>query len=264
MTEEEKKAKEAEEEAKRKAEEEAETDLELDDIDDEEEDEEAKKKAEEEAKHKAEMEERARQAQARREREARERAEKEKRMQEDAFQKGELSALKENPYTKEAIKDEYDLKVYKLQKSIEERGGDPITDLPKEMAKLERDVGTKTKEQESEKKSKEEAIRNDIKDFQTKFPKLNLTEILNDPDFSKYYDGRLGVKGGKSLAELYTDFNDMKSRLTKNEPPKSNEEEENGKVSPPSPNGGRKQQQTSYSKMSEDEKIKELKKQGLI
>lgn len=204
------------------------------------------------------MEERARQAKARREREARERAEREKQIERDAYLKGKLEGKKVNRFTNEPIEDEYDLKVYELQEDIEKHGGDPIADLPKRMAGLEREAQNKVKMRKEEEAKKDEAVKNDIKDFMSKHPDIKVGELLEDPDFKTFAEGRLGTI---PLDKLYGDFNNMKSKFSGT---KKKEEEDDEHVTPPSPTGGRKEHPTSYSKMSDADKEKELRRQGLI
>lgn len=233
-------------------------DIDVDDIEEEEEksDEEEEKKKAEEAK----KQERARQAKLRREREAKEREEREAKIRKEAKLEGELEASKVNIFTNEPIEDEYDLKIFKLQKQLEKEGKDPISDLPKKLAEMERSASREAKKKSEEEAEANKVIDNDIKDFRTKYPTVNLSELLKDPDFKDYSEGRLGVKGGMSLAQIYENFNKFKAKYSKSK----NEEEESDKPTPPSPNGGRKTKKTSYSEMSEDEKIKELRRQGLI
>ena len=219
-------------------------------------DEDGDKKVEEET----EKEERARQARLRREREARERKAREEEIRRNAKLEGELEASTVNTYTNEPIKDEYDLKIFKLQRELEKEGKDPISDLPRKLAEMERSANHEARLKEQKKKEDEEIIEKDIKDFQSKYPDVSLAELLKDPDFKDYSDGRLGVKGGLSLAKIYENFNKFKDKYSKT----TKEEEGSDKAIPPSPNGGRKTKQTSYAEMSEEEKIKELRRQGLI
>lgn len=250
-------------------------DEDIDEIDDDEEDEDADDEDEKDKKSKEQKgsddkkskkvqdeAERARQAKARREREAKEQQAREKAIEEKAYLKGKLDSTKVNTFTNEPIEDEYDLKIYEIQKELDKEGKDPITDLPKRLAELNRNAGKKAKEEADSKKEREDAIDKDISDFRAKYPKVNVAELLKDPDFKDYSDGRLGIKGGKSLAQIYEDFEKFKSKYVTKKV--EEEEEDDGKKSPPSPDGGRKHQKTSYSTMSEEDKIKELKRQGLI
>ena len=225
--------------------------------DDKEEDgtEEKKSKKEEQDKN-----ERARQAKARREREAKEREDREKRIREEAYLKGKLDSTKVNTFTEEPIEDEYDLFIFETQKQLEKEGKDPISDLPKRLAEINRKKAKEASEKESEKNKLNEQIDKEFAEFRGKYPTTKISELLQDPDFKDYADGRLG-KGGKTLTQLYESFLKLKEKLVGK---KEEEEEDDGKRGAPSPNGGRKTQKTSYSDMSEEEKIKELRRQGLI
>lgn len=232
--------------------EELDDDLNYDDIEEEEVEEQPKKKVQDEN-------ERARQAKARREREAKERETREKAIKDEAYLKGQLDSTKVNTFTNEEIEDEYDLKIFTIQKQLEKEGKDPISDLPKRLAELNRSAGKKAQEEAKEKKEREDSIDKDLKDFRSKNPKVDVTALLKDPDFQSYTEGRLGVKGGKSLAQLYADFETFKAKYEK----KETKVEDDAKASSPSPSG-QPHKKTSFASLSEEDKIKELKRQGLI
>jgi len=204
-------------------------------------------------------EERAKQAQARREREAREREERIKR---EAYLKGKLDSVKVNPFTNEPIEDEYDLKVYEIQARLKAEGKDPLADLPRALAQAEREAREKAKADEQEKREHSEAIDRDLAEFRQKHPDVDPAQLMQDPDFIEYSDGKLGVKGGKSLSEIYEAFGKFMERQGKPLKPKQKPEE---KPSAPSPNGGRRTAPTSdYSKMTKEQRIEYLKKNKLI
>ena len=204
-------------------------------------------------------EERAKQAQARREREAREkeRAEREEAIRKEAYLKGKLDSVKVNTFTNEPIEDEYDLEVYELQKKLESEGKDPLADLPKALAKMEREAKSKAEAEEKGKKEKAEAIDKDIADFRHRHPDVDASSLLNDPDFIEYSSGRLGKD---PLSEIYESFDRLKSKLVGQKA----EGEDGKRTPPPSPNGGRKTEKKSYSDLSEKDKIEALRKAGLI
>lgn len=224
-----------------------------DEVDDE--DEETSQKSKEE-QDKA---ERARQAEARRKREAKEREAREKEIERQAYLKGKLEATKVNTFTEEPIEDEYDLFIFETQKQLEKEGKDPISDLPKRLAEINRKNAKEATEEANKKRKLDEQIDKEFAEFKDKYPSIKIPELLADADFKDYADGRLG-KGGKTLIQLYESFQNLKKRFGG----KEEEEEDDGKKSPPSPNGGRKTTKTSYSKMSREAKIKELRRQGLI
>lgn len=224
------------------------------DEDEDEDDEKSKKSKEEQDKA-----ERARQAEARRKREAKEREAREKEIERKAYLKGKLEATKVNTFTEEPIEDEYDLFIFETQKQLEKEGKDPISDLPKRLADINRQSAKKATEEADKKRQLDEQIDKEFSEFKDKYPSVKIPELLADPDFKDYADGRLG-KGGKTLTQLYESFQNLKKKFGGSE----EEEEDDGKKSPPSPNGGRKTTKTSYSKMSREAKIKELRRQGLI
>jgi len=240
-------------------EEEEEVDDDDDGHDDDDEDEDDEKSKSKKSKEEQDREERARQAKLRREREAKERKAREEEIERKAYLKGKLEASKVNEFTKEPIEDEYDLFIYETQKALEKEGKDPISDLPKRLAEINRENGKKASKEADEKQKLNEKIDREFVEFRGKYPKVKIPELLEDPDFKDYADGRLG-KGNKSLTQLYESFLALKEKFGD----KEKEEEDDGKKTPPSPNGGRKHQKPSYSSMSKEEKIKELRRQGLI
>lgn len=221
--------------------------------DDEEDDDDTKKEEQDKA-------ERARQAKARREREAKEREAREKEIERKAYLKGKLDSTKVNEFTEEAIEDEYDLFIYETQKALKAEGKDPIADLPKRLAEINRKKAKEESDEETKKKQLNEKIDKEFAEFRGKYPSIKITELLSDPDFKDYADGRLG-KGDKSLTQLYENFLKLKKKLGG----KTEEESEDDGITPsPSSTGGRKREKTPYSQMSKEQKEKELRRQGLI
>lgn len=236
--------------------------VEVEKPDEDEEDEEESKSRDDEkkAKEQQDKEERARQAQKRREREAKEREAREKAIKDEAYLQGQLDGIKVNPFTEEPIEDKYDLEIYKIQLELQKEGKDPIADLPKRQAELARKKAKEAEKEATAKKQLDERVDNEFKEFGQKYPNVNVRQLLNDPDFKDYAEDRLGV-GDKTLTQIYEAFTKLKQKLGGK---KEGEEEDDGIRTPPSPNGGRKTRETPYSKMSEEDKIKELKRQGLI
>lgn len=219
-------------------------------------------------KKKQSQEENARQAKIRREKEQKEREAREEKIRKEAYEKGKLDATKINPFTNKPIEDKYDLKILEIQKRIKENGGDPIEDLPLELAKLEREEDHKKNEAAKAKEKEDEYISKDISDFRSKYKDVDLKVLLNDPLFNKFSSGKLG-NGKDSFIRVYEDFLEFKELVTKSKKDEDSEKEEDNEAkkrgSAPSSNGGKtKDAKTSYSKLSKEERIKELRKQGLI
>lgn len=159
---------------------------------------------EEEQSKKQDREKNAEQARIRREKEQKEREEKIKK---EAFEQGKKQALLEaqkiNPFTETEINDEYDLEVLNIQKKIKESGGDPLKDLPKELAKKRREEAQKREEKSNE----DEKINSDIKEFSEENPDIDVKKLLENEDFKDYCEGKLGKK---PLKEIYAKFMKLK------------------------------------------------------
>lgn len=188
--------------------------------------------SEKSTKKKQSQEENARQAQARREKEQKEREEK---IAKEAYEKGkkeaELNSNKVNPFTETPIEDEYDLKIYKLQEKIKANGGDPIKDLPKELAKLEREQASKSKQEQDAKDKEEEKMKSEIKDFRTQYPNVDLKKVLEDPNFNEFAEGKLGKK---PLIEVYKSYVGFKQKLGIKDEDEEIEKQARGKSTSPS------------------------------
>lgn len=232
-------------------------DLTLDDVEEVDGGEPGDGKAEPKEADKAEQtkEERARQAEARRKREAKERQAKEKEIADKAYLRGQLDSTRVNPYTNNPVKDEYDLKVLRVQRQIEDEGGDPITDLPAKLAELDREEASKRADEAKKAAESDKAIEDDIADFRGKHPGVDPKEILSDARFAAFSRGKLG---SERLSDIYDEFSKTFGDLGKKET------DGRKKGTAPSPNGGQKREAPSYSKMTEEQKIAYLKKEGMI
>lgn len=154
-------------------------------------------------------------AELRRQKEAKEKADKaeqerlarEQKIREEATLQAELGLLKTNPYTGEAITDAEDLKIYKLQKELEDEGKDPINDLPKRIAENARKAAAEQqKKLETEQKAKKEVdekVNREINELREKYPKVNLAELARDELFKECLNGRAGRWTQVEIYELY-------------------------------------------------------------
>lgn len=136
-----------------------------------------------------------------------EREARENKIREEATLQAELGIMKRNPYTDEPIEDEEDLKIYKLQKELEEEGKDPITDLPKKIAENNRKV---RKEAEAKKVQQETAQAEEQKRFDAeynelikKYPEVNVDELAKDPVFLEVIKGKYGRWTQLEMYEAY-------------------------------------------------------------
>ena len=136
---------------------------------------------------------------ARRRREAERKAELEKARQE-AREAAIIETLGgKNPYTNEEMKDSADVREYLAMREIEKEGGDPLTDYAKHVKKKEKEAEAAAKKQSED----AEWYKKDYEKFSEKYPDVKLDELIGDPLFQKYSDGRVGRM---PLSELYEGF----------------------------------------------------------
>lgn len=153
----------------------------------------ARKQAEEEAKKKIE--------QARKE------------AYEQGLQQGKVQSYigKQNPYTGETIKDEYDVQEYLDMYEIDSSGKDPISgyrELQKQKYREEAEKRVKLDEKEKQKKWYED----DTKDFLDKYSQEKLQELSKDEDFNLFASGKIGKL---PLANIYEDYQKLISKYQK-------------------------------------------------
>ena len=167
--------------------------------------------------------------------EKREREQRENKIKEDAELKGKLSVLKENPYTNEKIEDEEDLKIYEIQKQLEDEGLDPVNDLPKRLAELNRKERLQKEQENKAKSEQEEKLKKDVEDFRKVYSNVDIEELANNDEYIKYgekndrwkrwtmievYEGYLAEKERNSAKEkqamIDKKANETSKNLTKN------------------------------------------------
>ena len=203
-------------------------------------------------------------AQKRREREKKEREDREKKIREEAYLKGKLDSTKVNEFTNQPIEDQYDLKVYELQKKIKSEGGDPITDLPKRLAQAERETAKQLNEAKSKEVEEQQKIENDMNSFRKEFPDINLKELLEDSMFNRFAKSRIGRSGDENtLIQIYKDFHDFGFKTKAETEAEKSKGEAAKKGGTPSSNG-KKTETKSYKEMTKAERQAYLKKEGLI
>ena len=164
-------------------------------------------KAEEEEESEKEKNAKAAERRRKREKAKKEREAREAKIREEATVKAELGILKVNPYTEEPIEDAEDLKIYKLQKELEDEGLDPINDLPKRLAQNARraakEEAEKLEKEQKDEKDFKERVNREVAELQKKYPKVNLAELAKDELFKECLNGRAGRWTQVEIYELY-------------------------------------------------------------
>lgn len=111
-----------------------------------------------------------------------------------------------NPYTGEDMTDDFDVEEYLLMKDIEKKGGDPVGDYQKVKKQKDREAAVKqTKADQSQ-----EWYNNDRANFEKDYPDVNVSELIADPDFREWADGKIGRK---PLSDIYRGFIGFKSKF---------------------------------------------------
>jgi hypothetical protein len=104
-----------------------------------------------------------------------------------------------NPFTNEPMTDAADVEEYRLMKRIEKEGGDPVSDYAKYRKKADKEGAQRAEE----KATKEAWFANDRASFVKNHPDVNLDELIRDPNFQLYADGKVGRV---PLSEIYEGY----------------------------------------------------------
>lgn len=156
----------------------------------------------------------ARMARIRAEKEAEARIEQaRKEAFEQGREQGKIQSFigKQNPYTGETIKDDFDVKEYLDMFKLDNEGKDPITgyrELQKQKAREEAEQKIKADEEAKQKLWYE----NDTKDFLDKYSPEKLQELTKDEDFNMFANGKIGKL---PLAQIYEDYQKLISKYEK-------------------------------------------------
>ena len=200
-------------------------------------------------------------AKLRREKEAKEKAQREKEIKEAAKLEAKLDLIKTNPYTNEAISDEEDLKIYELQKAIEEKGGDPITDLPKALAEQNRKAAQAQKALDEEKIANRKKLDAEVDELYAQYPEAfefvkkdqSLVELHSEKDgrwtLKECYEYLIAQQKAQGIVETKVE-NDKKKKEIVDKVAKKNTSVPSSKS-----NGGKNS--TGYFDMTDEEYLRQ-------
>lgn len=181
----------------------------------------------------------------------REKEEHDKEIQ-DAYRQGKLAAYKgkTNPFTQKPIEDETDIEMYETMCKLESEGKDPIEDYASYIANEKREQ----KKREQKDQEIQEQARKDVEEFNKKYPKINLSELLKDEIFSDYIEGK-----NKPLTTLYENYQKLQNKFRTD----SMKQAENAIANTISTPGSLNNQSTNvidYVNMSREDFLKEVEK----
>lgn len=135
-------------------------------------------------------------------------AERQKAIQE-AREQAIIQTLKGvNPYTNEKMVDSEDVAEYLMMREIEDKGGDPLADFSK-FSKAQK------REQAAEALKEEERaawFRKDREEFVSKYPDINIDELIQDKQFQSFASGKVGML---PLAVIYESYSGLLAEFEK-------------------------------------------------
>lgn len=137
---------------------------------------------------------------------------------EEARVKAIIDIVGENPYTKEPLENESDVKIYEAMKEYEKNGGDPIADqakIIKQVLRQETDSYKQNIEQQKAKQDADAKAKSEVEEFTKAYPNVDLNKLLKDENFADYCDGKYGKK---TLKQLYEGFNKLKGGSAQPQP----------------------------------------------
>ena len=113
-----------------------------------------------------------------------------------------------NPFTGEEMKDSADVDEYLTMKDIEKSGGDPLADFSKFQKQKERQRAAEAAAGEQQ----AEWFRRDRESFSTKYPDVNLEQLIQNRQFQLFASGKVGAL---PLTEIYEGFVEVASEYEK-------------------------------------------------
>lgn len=120
---------------------------------------------------------------------------------------------KSNPWTGEAIEDEYDVEEYLAMQALANEGKDPMTEYPKQLKESKRTAAQAAKEKAESAAQKQTRAQEGLKEFREKYPDVNVQELFADEDFLKFGKSALEVVSLASVYEAYLPIKTERERI---------------------------------------------------
>lgn len=120
---------------------------------------------------------------------------------------------KSNPWTGEAIEDEYDVEEYLAMQALANEGKDPMTEYPKQLKANKRTAAQAAKEKADSEAQKQSRAQAGLQEFSEKYPGVNVQELFADEDFIKFAMSALEVVSLTSVYEAYLPIKTERERI---------------------------------------------------
>lgn len=132
---------------------------------------------------------------------------------EQGLQQGKVQSYigKQNPYTGQEIKDNYDVEEYLEMYELDSKGKDPI-DGYRELQKQKARVEAEKKIKEDEELKQKQWYEEDTNKFLEKYSSEKLQELTKDEDFNLFASGKIGKL---PLSQIYEDYQKLIGKYEK-------------------------------------------------
>lgn len=120
---------------------------------------------------------------------------------------------KSNPWTGEAIEDEYDVEEFLAMQALADKGEDPTTAYPKQIKANKRSAAQTAKEKAEGEAQKQTRAQEGLKEFREKYPDVNVQELFADEDFLKFGKSALEVVSLSGVYEAYLPIKTERERI---------------------------------------------------
>ena len=176
---------------------------------------------------------------------------------EQGKKQGRVDSLigKENPYTGEIIKDQYDAQEYEDMYELDVKGQDPVAGYRELQKSRARDEAKKQIELDKQ-LQQEEWYKNDTKDFVGKYGEEKLAELTKDKDFDIFAKGKVGTM---PLAEIYESYKSFIDKYQKKSVETAKQIVANNNATPGAINSG-EPQEINWNNMSSEQFEKYIQK----
>lgn len=120
---------------------------------------------------------------------------------------------KSNPWTGEAIEDEYDVEEYLAMQALANEGKDPMTEYPKQLKASKRTAAQAAQEKADSEAQMQSRAQADLQEFSEKYPGVNAQELLHDEDFLKFGKDALEFIPLTKVYEAYLPIKTERDRI---------------------------------------------------
>ncbi len=120
---------------------------------------------------------------------------------------------KSNPWTGEAIEDEYDVEEFLAMQALADKGEDPMTAYHKQIKANKRNAAQAAKEKADSAAQKQTRAQAGLQDFYEKHPDVNVQELFADEDFLKFGKEALETVSLTKVYEAYLPIKNERDRI---------------------------------------------------